>query len=133
MASRKIVPARRGAVAIEFALVLPIFLLLVFGVIEVGRMVMVYQILTNGAREGARYAIVPGRTEENTIAVMDDYFDNTTVGAATATISPAPEDADSGDMLTATVSVPFGDVAWSPDWLGWFDYTFSVSVAMRKE
>ena len=45
---------RLAAAAVEFAVVAPVFLLLVFGMIEYGRMVMVYQILTNASREGAR-------------------------------------------------------------------------------
>ncbi len=38
----------------EFAVVAPVFLLLVFGMIEYGRMVMVQQVITNASREGAR-------------------------------------------------------------------------------
>jgi TadE-like protein len=46
----------RGAVAVEFALLLPILLLLVFGMIDFGR-ALNYQItLTQAAREGARLA-----------------------------------------------------------------------------
>src|SRR5262245_57058974 len=53
---------RRAAAAVEFAVVAPIFLLLVFGMIEYGRMVMVYQIVTNASREGARAAVLDGAT-----------------------------------------------------------------------
>src|SRR5690606_32800631 len=48
---------RRGASAVEFALVAPIFVLFVFGMVEYGRMVMVQQVLTNASREGARRAV----------------------------------------------------------------------------
>ena len=48
--------SRRGAVAVEAAIVLPILLILMLGIWEVGRMIQVQQILTNGAREGARLA-----------------------------------------------------------------------------
>ncbi|HVA87282.1 MAG TPA: TadE/TadG family type IV pilus assembly protein [Candidatus Saccharimonadales bacterium] len=44
----------------EFALVAPLFFLLVFGLIEFGRAMYYVQILNNAAREGARYAIVHG-------------------------------------------------------------------------
>ena len=43
----------RGVAAVEFALVAPLFLLFLFGMIEFGRMVMVQQVLTNASREGA--------------------------------------------------------------------------------
>jgi Flp pilus assembly protein TadG len=42
----------------EFALVLPIFLLLFFAVIDLGSAVFTFNSLTNAAREGARLAIV---------------------------------------------------------------------------
>jgi Flp pilus assembly protein TadG len=45
-----------GVVAVEFALVLPLLMLLLVGAIDVGLVTMEHQILQNAAREGARYA-----------------------------------------------------------------------------
>lgn len=45
---------QRGAAAVKFAASAPVFVLLLFGMIEFGRMVMVQQMLTNATREGAR-------------------------------------------------------------------------------
>jgi TadE-like protein len=53
---------QRGQALVEFAFVLPIFLLLIYSIIEFGRYVYTVQILNNAAREGARYAIVHGST-----------------------------------------------------------------------
>jgi Flp pilus assembly protein TadG len=50
----------RGQAMVEFALVAPIFFLLVLGLIEFARAMYYVQILNNAAREGARYAIVHG-------------------------------------------------------------------------
>lgn len=50
----------RGQALVEFALVAPIFFLLLFSLIEFGRAVYYIQMLNNAAREGARYAIVHG-------------------------------------------------------------------------
>jgi hypothetical protein len=49
-----------GQALAEFALVAPIFFLLLFAIIEGGRFIFFYQALNNAAREGARYAIVHG-------------------------------------------------------------------------
>lgn len=49
---------RRGAAALEFALVLPMFLVMVFGVFEFGLLWNASQVITDAAREGARRAIV---------------------------------------------------------------------------
>lgn len=51
-------PGQRGQTLAEFALVLPIFLLVVFGLFDVGRAVFTYNSLTNAAREAARLAVV---------------------------------------------------------------------------
>ena len=48
------------AALVEFALVAPIFFLLMLGIIEAGRFILYYQTLANATREGARYAIVHG-------------------------------------------------------------------------
>ncbi len=50
----------RGQALVEFALVAPLFFLLLFAIIDFGRYVYYVQIINNAAREGARYAIVHG-------------------------------------------------------------------------
>ena len=47
----------RGTAAVEAALVLPITLLFLLGIVEYGRYVMTLQIMTNAARSGTRYAL----------------------------------------------------------------------------
>lgn len=60
--------ADRGAAAVEFALLLPLMLLIVLGIIDFGRMLNAQQTLTNAAREGSRLVAfgqqdVVGRTQ----------------------------------------------------------------------
>jgi Flp pilus assembly protein TadG len=50
----------RGAALAEFSLVAAIMLAVLFGVIEIGRLMLVYTTLADAARAGARYAIVHG-------------------------------------------------------------------------
>ena len=52
----------RGQGLAEFAIVLPIFLLIVFGAIDLGRVIWATDDVTNAAREGARYASTHGGT-----------------------------------------------------------------------
>lgn len=49
----------RGAAILEAAIVLLFFFTLLFGTIEVGRFINVYQTITNAAREAARYSVTP--------------------------------------------------------------------------
>jgi len=48
----------RGQAMVEFALVFPIFVVVLFGLIDVGRFVYVANAISQGAREGARYGSV---------------------------------------------------------------------------
>lgn len=50
----------RGQALVEFALVAPLFFLIVLALIEAGRFIVFYETLANATREGARYAIVHG-------------------------------------------------------------------------
>jgi Flp pilus assembly protein TadG len=55
-----LIRGNRGQSVVEFALVLPLLLLILFGITEFGRCWMAQNILTSAAREGARLAIVTG-------------------------------------------------------------------------
>ncbi len=50
---------QRGANLVEAAFVLPVLLLLWFGVVELGRGYQIHQTMTNAAREGARLSVAP--------------------------------------------------------------------------
>jgi Flp pilus assembly protein TadG len=47
-----------GQALVEFALVFPVFLIILFGIVDFGRAIYAYNTLANAAREGARVAIV---------------------------------------------------------------------------
>ena len=55
--TRKLV---RGQAMVEFALIAPLFFFLLFAIIEGGRFVFYYEMLSSATREGARYAIIHG-------------------------------------------------------------------------
>jgi Flp pilus assembly protein TadG len=65
---------RRGATAVEAALVLPIVIVFLFGILEYGRYVMTLQVLTNAAREGAHYAL----THTQPVTISGVTYNNTT-------------------------------------------------------
>ncbi len=50
-------PRRRGQAIVEFVIALPVLLLLLFGVIEFGRLVFSWMAVQNAARLGLRYAV----------------------------------------------------------------------------
>ena len=56
------VRSQAGAELVEFALVLPILLLVFGGIVDFGLLLQRQQVVTNAAREGARLAVLPGYT-----------------------------------------------------------------------
>jgi Flp pilus assembly protein TadG len=58
-------PRTRGQAMAEFALVFPIFIVLLLGLIEGGRFVFYSEMLNHATREGARYAIIHGSNSSN--------------------------------------------------------------------
>jgi Flp pilus assembly protein TadG len=125
---------RRGAALVEMAVVAPLLMLFVLGIIEVGRVVMVQQILTNASREGARRAVIESATDIEVQSLVSAYLSNTSVAGATVTVTPSPlSSAGFGDSVTVSVSVPFSSV----NWLGssWFfqNRTLTASSLMRAE
>src|SRR3990172_5454519 len=50
-------PPNRLAAAVEFALILPVLLLVIFMIIELARLLHAYLVIENGARYGVRYAV----------------------------------------------------------------------------
>jgi Flp pilus assembly protein TadG len=49
-----------GVTAIEFSLIVPVFLLIIYGIMELGRLLFIYNSLGHAVYEGGRYAIVRG-------------------------------------------------------------------------
>jgi Flp pilus assembly protein TadG len=54
------VRSQAGAELVEFAMVLPILLLVFGGIVDFGLLLQRQQVVTNAAREGARLAVLPG-------------------------------------------------------------------------
>ena len=125
---------RRGAAAVEFALVAIPFLILVFTMVEFGRFVMIYQILTDAAREGARQAVVESATPDDVETAVQNLLDKCTLSKATVSVSPSDFTyLWLGDSVTVTVSVNYGDVSWiSPIWIAGSP-TLSASSTMYVE
>jgi hypothetical protein len=69
---------QKGTVAVELAIVLPLFAILLLGVLEVGSIVHDYQVLQNAAREGARFSANPANQisgSQNAGAVLQTIQD----------------------------------------------------------
>jgi Flp pilus assembly protein TadG len=110
----------RGNALIETAMVLPLLLLIMVGIFEIGRAYQTWQVLTNAAREGARASIIPNTSAGTVTATVRNYMANgqlsksatATVNvdqAATMTVNGVPVNAS-----LVTVDYPFDFIILQP-------------------
>jgi Flp pilus assembly protein TadG len=132
---RSKVGKRRGAAIVEFAVVAPIFLTLIAGTIEIGRAIVVVQLLTNASREGARVGGYSTTSATSTVTTaVNSYLSNEGISGATTTVSPSPPSAAAeGSPVSVTVSIPYSSVSWlpSPFFLG--GQTLQATSVMCRE
>ncbi len=130
---------RAGAAALEFAVIAPVLFAIVFGIIELGRALMVQHVLSDVARDCARYAVVTegsnqassdiqtratsrlayyGITTSKTPTVLVNDSSSTDVSASTG---PAQKSGSAnfgkfsnGSEVTVKVQVSFSEVSWLP-------------------
>ena len=123
---------RRGQSMVEFALVMPILLLLVFGVTEFSRAWMTMNVLTAAAREGCRLAVV---TDPDVTAVSTRVNEVCTAARVTPSnvTVVGPDPADVERRVTVTVETDFRVL--SAQVLGPFSGTIPLraSSVMRHE
>jgi len=107
----------RGAAAIEFAIILPLLLLILFGIIEFSVAFFDKAVITNASREGARVGIL-FRPDPRSAASEDTEIQNTinnyiqdnlvTFGASSAATTTISRTGFSmGNSLTVTVTYPY--------------------------
>lgn len=77
--------SRRGQDLVEFALVVPVLFLFVFGILDLGRVFHVLIAISNAAREGARYGMAYGITRSvgNVYSINEPIIDAAAVQEAT--------------------------------------------------
>jgi Flp pilus assembly protein TadG len=127
---------RRGAAAVEFAVVAPVFFAFTLGMIEVGRGVMVQQILTTASREGARQAVLDGATQGSVTTSVTTMLNTAAVTAAGTTVAFSPSlplASGYNGPVTVTVSVPFNQVSWSPSPIFLNGATLTASTTMQSQ
>ena len=124
---------RRGAAVVEFALVVPIFLVLLFGIIEFGRLMMVQQVLVNASREGARRAVLEGASTEVVVDEVGSYLDSSSINVPreAITVTPDPTTITDNENVSVSVSIPFSSVSLMTPMF--YDGELSATTTMRSE
>lgn len=144
----KVWKCAEGSSTVEFSLIAVMFVMLLLGVIEMGRMILVYTTIAHAAKAGARYAIVHGNfrtgagasgpsgpgSDTQVKTVVQNFAsaglitlpaDDITVNYPTTGVAYAPN--GPGCLVQVTVSYPFTPL------LGYFNSMLSVSLSSTSE
>lgn len=123
--------ARAGAI-VEFAVVLPLLLTILFGIIEYGWVFMVRQTLQHAAREGCRLAVLQTTVEpySNVTERISDIMSTTNASGYQVTMTHAtPEN----PVETVSVSVSYSSISLVGGFFGTADFDMAGTCSMRKE
>lgn len=102
--------ADRGAVAVEFALLLPVLVILVFGIMDFGQLFNAQETLTQAAREGARLAALNDpNTCSRTTAAATGLGLSCPSSAVQITNCPAGASQTSDAQVTLSYTFTFSD------------------------
>ena len=109
----------RGATIVEFALTFTLFIMIILGLLELGRGMWVYSTVAHGARQGGRFSIVHGTEGPTTLSEILEKVKKSCIGLERDNIRVSvvwnpdsdtpklnPANAQRGDIVEVTVSYP---------------------------
>lgn len=107
----------RASALIEFALLMPVFCFILFGILEFGIVLSDKNIVSNASRQGARYGVVQQNSAYPTSAQISSYITtnyttglvsfSTTAPSPTITVTSSANPPVVGATLTVQVSYPY--------------------------
>ena len=123
----------RGGAIVEFAVVLPLLLTVLFGIIEYGWVFSVRQTLQHAAREGCRLAVLQTSVEPyaNVSSRVSEVMQAASISGYTLNMEHAVDGVTNTE--TITVSVPYSTISLVGGFFGTANYTLSGQCSMRKE
>jgi Flp pilus assembly protein TadG len=134
--------SRRGQALAEAAIVLPLLLLLVFGIVELSNAWRTFQTVTNSAREGARVGVVPGSSVQSVHERIRATMESGSLEFVAANVTIECTDrngataagmcSNTGEQLRVAVRVNYEYDVLRP-LAGLLPITISNSTIMRRE
>ena len=123
---------RSGVAAAEFAVCLPLLMILFIGTIEACTMIYLKQTLSVAAYEGVRTALQTAATDADVVASANNILTARNVQGGTVTVSPGPvEDQPIQTWITVTVQAPAASNSVISSFYS--AQTISASATMMKE
>jgi Flp pilus assembly protein TadG len=104
----RLAKSERGTAVVEFALIAPLLFLIVFGIIEFGRILNAYNDLTQLAGQGARAAAVSSNPDGTSVAAASGTVDDADCGGKTYSIQCQLSNfyAKNNSLSSVTVCIP---------------------------
>ncbi|MGB0715672.1 MAG: TadE/TadG family type IV pilus assembly protein [Phycisphaerae bacterium] len=123
----------RGGAIVEFAVVLPLLLTVLFGIIEYGWVFSVRQTLQHAAREGCRLAVLQTSVEPyaNVSNRVAEVMSAARIAGYTLNMEHAIEGVSDTEVIT--VSVDYASISLVGGFFGTANYTLAGTCSMRKE
>ncbi|HUQ68852.1 MAG TPA: TadE/TadG family type IV pilus assembly protein [Planctomycetaceae bacterium] len=112
--------ARRGAAAVELALLAPFLAALILGACETGQVLRVHAMLTEAARKGCATASHPGRSNAHVLQDVNNALSAAGLSTDAATITIRINDqagevagAQRNDKISVSIAIPTAKAAWT--------------------
>ena len=121
---------KRAAAAVEMAIVAPILLTMLFGIVEYGWVSTVRQALVTATREAARTAALPGSTNSEVEERVEEYLNPLGLEGYEIELTRSSLD---DPTETVRVTIPYGEVTLVGAYFGSTDWTLGSVASMRKE
>jgi Flp pilus assembly protein TadG len=120
--------SQNGQSLVEFALVLPVFIVVLFGIMEFGRLWEMSNILTSAAREGARVAAVSKPDVDKARTAAETVLAAANISNATITVSGP----NASNEVSVTIAIVYTPMTGSiiP---GFSSFSLSRTTTMRWE
>ena len=107
----KTLRGRRGVSVVEFSLVLPVFLMILFAGFEFARICLVRNAANNAAYQAARRVMVPGATVADANTEVTRLLSIFGVNQFTVTVNPSPITLAT-DRVTVSIAIPANQCGW---------------------
>ena len=121
----------RGAAVVEFAVVCPALLAILFGIIEFGWVFMLRQTVQNAAREGARVAVLQTATDQQINDRINVILQS--AGITSQSVSLTHADGETSCDESVQISVPYADLSLMGGCFNEWISTLEGQCTMRKE
>ncbi len=122
---------RRGAACVEFAICVPVLLLVLFAAVEYSRVLQIQQAVRQAAFEGARAGVALDASTSDVTTAANNILNALTIKGATVSVNPNPISYTTPSLTVTVSAVPANN--------GWFvrfmtsGMTISSSISLDRE